>query len=58
LNWIAINTVETSGEQVQLPWEVALFIGAVAVPLAPVTKDLARALSEAVGAFRSFRLSR
>jgi hypothetical protein len=59
LNYIALYSKTGDGaDEPALPWEVALFIGVVAVPLAPISKDLAKAISEAVGAFRSFKLSR
>lgn len=54
LNFVAISTEPAAA----LSWPVALFIGAVAVPLAPMAKDLAKALSEAVGAFRAFGVGR
>jgi hypothetical protein len=52
LNFIADATGEA------LPWGVAGFVGVVAVPLAPISKDLAKAIADAVGAFRTLRTGR
>jgi hypothetical protein len=41
-----------SGTEQGYPWLVALLIGAAAVPLAPVAKDLSSALSDALKAWR------
>lgn len=57
LNYIATLGGAEAAEPA-LPWEVALLVGVAAVPLAPIAKDLARGLSEAVGAFRSITAAR
>lgn len=55
LNYIAAVT-PPAGDT--LPWGVAALVGLVAVPLAPVSKDLAKAVADAVGAFRVLRTGR
>ncbi|MDB5429470.1 MAG: hypothetical protein JWP35_586 [Caulobacter sp.] len=49
-DWTAVPSLKTLGD-----WSVALLVGLVAVPLAPVAKDLSSSLSDALDALGKLR---
>lgn len=56
LNGLAVAAPAGTAEaQAALPWPVAILVGLVAVPLAPVAKDLASSLTQAMDAFKAIK---
>lgn len=51
LNWSPVVGAPLNGS---LPWPLAFLVGVAAVPLAPVSKDLAKALNQSVSTWREF----